>query len=188
MKRILDAACALFIQTGIQATTLDQIGLAAGVGRSQLYHFFADKADLVADVVAAEADRLLALVRPATDSMMTADDLVAFCEGIVAAYDHGSRPIRCPLGSLVHQLHPGDNRAWTTLQAGFAEWETLLRSGLQRIADGGELGDGADTDVLAAGFLAAFQGGVLLAEVKGDVEPLRRALQLALAAVPIART
>jgi hypothetical protein len=31
--------------------------------------------------------------------------------------------------------------------------------------------------VLAAGLLAAYQGGVLLADAMGDVEPLRRALE-----------
>lgn len=188
VNRVLDAACALFTEKGVRATTLDEIGAVAGVGRSQLYHFFADKADLVADVVAAQADRLNGSVRLAIDSMTTADDLSAFCDAIVYAYDSGPRPIRCPLGSLVHQLEPGDNAAWTALTAGFAEWKSLLSTGLRRIVDSGGISVDADPDVLATGLLAAYQGGVLLAEISGDVEPLRQALHLALAAVPFAHS
>jgi TetR/AcrR family transcriptional repressor of nem operon len=120
--------------------------------------------------------------------MATVDDLVTFCDTVVMSYDRGPRPIRCPLGSLVHQLEAGDNAAWAALQAGFAEWKALLISGLQRVIDSGGITGGVDPDVLATGFLAAYQGGILLAEVIGDVEPLRQALRQAMAALPVART
>lgn len=188
VSRVLDAACALFIEKGVRATTLDEIGAAAGVGRSQLYHFFADKADLTADVVTAQASRLIASIRPATESMTTVDDLVTFCDAVVLSYDCGARPIRCPLGSLVHQLEVGDNAAWAALQAGFAGWRALLASGLQRIIDNCGITGHVDTEELATGFLAAYQGGILLAEVTGDVEPLRQALHLAVSALPAAST
>lgn len=184
--RVLDAACALFVEKGVRATTLDEICAAASVGRSQLYHFFADKSDLVADVVVAQAKRLLASVRPALETMVTVADLVAICDDVVATYGAGPRPIRCPLGSLIHQLDAReDAAAWTALKQGFAEWESLLAAGLQRVLDGAGAEAASTADQLATGFLAAYQGGVLIAEVTGDVEPLRRALHMAVAALPV---
>jgi AcrR family transcriptional regulator len=181
VARVLDAACALFAEKGVRATTLDEIGAAAGVGRGQLYHFFAGKADLVADVVGLQVERIVDPIRPAVDAMSTADDVRNFCEAIISLHD-SSEKIRCPLGSLVPQLDD-DNTAREVLKAGFTQWEALLADGLRRVADSGGLISGADPAVVAGGLLAAYQGGMLLADVTGDVESLRRALNTVVTAV-----
>jgi TetR/AcrR family transcriptional regulator, transcriptional repressor for nem operon len=181
VARVLDAACALFAEKGVRATTLDEIGAAAGVGRGQLYHFFAGKADLVADVVGLQVERIVGPIRSAVDAMSTADDVRNFCEAIISLHD-SSEKIRCPLGSLVPQLDD-DNAAREALKAGFTQWEALLAEGLRRVADSGGLISGADPAVLAGGLLAAYQGGMLLADVTGDVESLRRALNTVVTAV-----
>jgi TetR/AcrR family transcriptional regulator, transcriptional repressor for nem operon len=181
VARVLDAACALFAEKGVRATTLDEIGAAAGVGRGQLYHFFAGKADLVADVVGLQVERIVGPIRSAVDAMSTADDVRNFCEAIINLHD-SSEKIRCPLGSLVPQLDD-DNAAREALKAGFTQWEALLAEGLRRVADSGGLISGADPAVLAGGLLAAYQGGMLLADVTGDVESLRRALNTVVTAV-----
>src|SRR5690348_2059558 len=104
VSRVLDAACVLFAKQGVRATTLDEIGKAAGVGRGQLYHFFADKADLVADVVALQVERVIASTQPSCDAWSTAADVRAWCEEAVGGYASSNDPIRCPIGSLVHEL------------------------------------------------------------------------------------
>ena len=175
VARVLDSACVLFAEKGIRTTTLDEIGAAAGVGRGQLYHFFADKADLVADVVALQVERIVGSIRPAVDAMSSADDVRNFCEAVIRLHDT-SEKIRCPLGSLVPQLDDNNAAAREVLKAGFTQWEALLADGLRRVADSGGLISGADPAMMAGGLLAAYQGGMLLADVSGDVEPLRRAL------------
>jgi TetR/AcrR family transcriptional regulator, transcriptional repressor for nem operon len=177
VSRVLDAACVLFAKQGVRATTLDEIGKAAGVGRGQLYHFFAGKADLVADVVVLQVERVIASMQPAFEAMSTPADVRAWCDEAVRLYASSTDPIRCPIGSLVHELDRDDGPARDALKAGFTRWEKLFAHGLRRVADNGGLLPGADPSVLAGGLLAAYQGGVLLADAKGDVEPLRRALQ-----------
>jgi TetR/AcrR family transcriptional regulator, transcriptional repressor for nem operon len=81
---------------------------------------------------------------------------------------------------LINELDQGGGPARAALQAGFARWEALIAQGFQRVADNGGLVPGTEATALAAGVLAAFQGGLLLAELIGDVEPLRRALDTAL--------
>jgi AcrR family transcriptional regulator len=175
--RILEAACLLFDRQGVRATTLDEIGAAAGVGRGQLYHFFADKADLVADVVGFQVDRVISAIQPSFDTMSTADDVRAWCEDATRQSASSTGSVRCPIGSLVYQLEPDAVTARAALRAGFARWEEIFAGGLRRVADNGGLQAGTDPSVLAAGLLAAYQGGLLLADVSGNVEPLRRALQ-----------
>jgi AcrR family transcriptional regulator len=160
----------------VRATTLDEIGAASGVGRGQLYHFFAGKADLVADVVSLQVERVIASMQPSFADMSTAADVRAWCDDAVRAYASSNDPIRCPIGSLVHELDK-DGPARAALKAGFARWEALFAEGLRRVAGNGGLRAGTDPDMLAGGLLAAYQGGVLLADARGDVEPLRRALE-----------
>lgn len=176
VARILDAACDLFGTQGVRSTTLDEIGAAAGVGRSQLYHFFVDKADLVAEVVACQVERVVDGLSPTLESMSTPGDVQAWCDDVVAFHAASAPSIRCPIGSLVHQLGESDVAARRALVTGFQRWEQLLAAGLQRVADHGGLAESSNAETLASALLAAYQGGVLLAGATGDVDPLRRAL------------
>lgn len=181
VSRILEAACVLFAKDGVRATTLDEIGAAAGVGRGQLYHFFADKADLVTDVVGFQVDRVISSIQPSFEAVSAAADVLAWCDDAVRVQASTNDPARCPIGSLVYQLDADASAARAALTAGFARWEKIFAEGLRRVADNGELLEGADPSVLATGLLAAYQGGMLLADVSGDVSALRSALQVALA-------
>ncbi|MGB6207023.1 TetR/AcrR family transcriptional regulator [Mycobacterium sp.] len=172
-------------QQGVRTTTLDEIGAASGVGRGQLYHFFASKADLVADVVSLQVERVIASMQPSFAEMSTAADVRAWCDDAVRVYASSTDPIRCPIGSLVHELDQDDGPARDALKAGFARWEALFAEGLRRVADNGGLLADTDPAMLAGGLLAAYQGGVLLADASGDVEPLRRALTALTAAALI---
>jgi TetR/AcrR family transcriptional regulator, transcriptional repressor for nem operon len=171
----------LFARDGVRATTLDEIGTAARVGRGQLYHFFADKADLVANVVGFQVERVISSIQPSFETMSTAADVRRWCEDAIRLHASTPDPIRCPIGSLVYQLDADAAAARAALVAGFARWEKIFTEGLRRVADNGELLDGTDPSVLATGLLAAYQGGMLLADVSGDVEALRDALQTVLA-------
>ena len=175
VARVLDAACELFARQGIRATTLDQVGALSRTGRGQLYLYFAGKPDLVAAVVAQQVQRVLDAQQPLLGTIATAADLRAWCD--TAARQYGEHdPIRCPLGSLVHELTGRDGAARAALAEGFERWRTELAAGLRRVEQRGELADGADPDAVATALLAAYEGAVLLAGAAGDPARLRTVL------------
>lgn len=176
VERVLDAACVLFARQGIRATTLDQIGALSGAGRGQLYHFFMGKADLVADVVARQVERVLGAQQPLLGTISTAADVRVWCTTAVEQFVQNDDPVRCPIGALVHELGEGDVAAREALAAGFGRWQTALAEGLRRVRSRGELAPGADPEAVAAALLAVYEGGVLLAGASGDLEMLRLAL------------
>ena len=55
--RIVTAAAELMSQHGVARTTIEDIQEAAAVSTSQMYHYFADKGDLVAAVIDFQTDR-----------------------------------------------------------------------------------------------------------------------------------
>jgi AcrR family transcriptional regulator len=175
VQRVIDAACELFARQGIRATTLDQVGARSATGRGQLYLYFAGKSDLVAAVVAQQVERVLDAQRPLLASMSTAAEVRAWCAAAEQWHTAHDRP-RCPIGSLVHELGEQDPAARTALADGFGRWRAALAEALRRVRDRGELAPGVDPETAAAGLLAAYQGGVLLAGATGDLTPLRLAL------------
>ena len=50
-ERIVLAAAELMAAKGVAATTLDEVRVASGTSKSQLYHHFAAKEELVREVV-----------------------------------------------------------------------------------------------------------------------------------------
>jgi AcrR family transcriptional regulator len=175
VRRVLDAACDLFARQGVRATTLDQVGTRSGTGRGQLYLYFAGKTDLVAAVVSQQVQRVLDGQRPLLDAVSTADDVRAWCAAAERWYGPDD-PVRCPIGSLVHELGEDDAAARAALAEGFGRWRAAIAEALRRVRDHGELAAGLDPDTAAGALLAAYQGGVLLAGATGDLGALRLAL------------
>ncbi len=175
MQRVLDAAGVLFARQGIRATTLDQVGALSRTGRGQLYLWFAGKSDLVHAVVTQQVQRVLDAQQPLLGRISTADDVRLWCRQVELVY-RGDDPVRCPVGSLVDELGDADSDARAALAAGLDAWTAHLAAGLRRVRARGELHPAADPDTVAVSLLAAYQGGVLLANARGDLAPLRQAL------------
>jgi AcrR family transcriptional regulator len=73
-ERLTEAAMALFLDRGFEATTLDDIAAAADVSRRSFFHYFASKEDVVFAWQEESTAALIAAVaaRPANESMLTA--------------------------------------------------------------------------------------------------------------------
>jgi hypothetical protein len=87
----------------------------------------------------------------------------------------------CPFGSLAGEVIKSDLDIREYLVQGFNEWVDVFRSGLRMMRERGELSADADPERLAYSLAAAFQGGMLLDEALGNAEPLRAALNGAIA-------
>jgi TetR/AcrR family transcriptional repressor of nem operon len=176
--RIVAAAGELIHAHGVERTTLDDVRAAAAVSKSQLYHYFTDKADLVRAVVGRQAQAVLAAQQPELDEIDSLDRLRRWRDKILALQGHGCT-LGCPLGTLVAEL-ADDELGRLALAGAFAAWQNRLRDGLAAIRDHGEILAPADLDALALGLLAATQGGLLLAQATRSVRPLQVALDMAL--------
>jgi AcrR family transcriptional regulator len=176
---IIDAAATLMYQRGVAMTSLDDVLAAAGSGKSQLYHYFESKADLVAAVI----DRQLELVlaeQPSLEHIDSWDGIEAWVAEILQEQSAPGGPFACPLGTMAAELK-NDETFRPRLDAAFRRWEAPLARGLQTMQDRGDLVVAADPARLATTVIAALQGGMLLARVRGDLTPLQDALVSAVA-------
>lgn len=181
-ERILECAAELIYRHGVQGTSNDALRRAAGVSGSQLSHYFPDKESLVRATLAWRADSMMGLredpPRGPLDTMAAlrtwADTYVGRPEVVTGG---------CSFGSLAAEVLKSDLDVRDAIAEGFARWRAQFRDGLTAMRDRGQLRAEADVDQLATSLMAAFQGGLLLTQAAGDVEPLRQALDAALAHV-----
>ena len=67
--RIVHAAASEIFLRGVSQTSLDHVKATAGVSSSQLYHYFADKRELVLSVVHHQTDTVLERQREAVGAL-----------------------------------------------------------------------------------------------------------------------
>ena len=175
-ERIVAAAAELMSQRGVARTTIEDIQEAAAVSTSQMYHYFADKGDLVAAVIDFETDRVLAVQHMGLYRLECLDDLRRWRDIMVDMMRRLGCVGGCPIGSLANDLAETDPLARAQVARSFVQWENMIRDGLKAIAARGELPDGIEVDNLALAMLAAIQGGLLLSQVRRDTTPLEAAV------------
>jgi TetR/AcrR family transcriptional regulator, transcriptional repressor for nem operon len=177
--RIVQAAAELVAEKGVAAMSLDDVGQRAHASRSQLYHYFDDRDDLIRAVVNATTDSVLLAQDALLDHLDTWAGIDRWFRALVDLQKEREARGGCPIGSLVGQLAERDPGARANLADGFERWEAHLRDGLERMQARGRLSANADPAALATATMALLQGGLLLTQVRRDPRQLRTALAAA---------
>ncbi|HEU5007059.1 MAG TPA: TetR family transcriptional regulator C-terminal domain-containing protein [Jatrophihabitantaceae bacterium] len=177
--RIVESASELMFAQGVSATTLDEVMAASGTGKSQFYQHFSDKTDLVREVVAFRAGRVLERERGYLDRVDSLSALDRWRVAVVQRVTTRRGAYGCQLGSLASELADQDEDSRVALAQHFADWESLLAAALERMRAKQVLREDADPQNLATGIMAALQGGYLMAQVMRDAAPMRTALDMA---------
>lgn len=176
--RIVEAAADLMFADGVANTSLDAVLAASGTSKSQLYHYFADKSELVLAVIVRQTERVLAGQEPQLHRLDTLAGLHRWGETLVAAQRRRRCAGGCPIGSLAAEL-ADKPLPRAVLADSFTRWESYLVAGFTAMRERGELAGGADPTDLATAVMAALQGGLLLTQTSRSTRPLRLALDMA---------
>jgi len=179
--RIVDAAAELIFQQGVVRTTIEEVRDRAHVSNSQLFHYFEDKPALVRAVIERQAERAIG-----TQEQFDLSNLDGLREWRDFVVDHNRNTGShggCPVGSLGAALAETEPEARALVAASFARWEARITAGFLQMHELGRLAPEADPRQLALATLAALEGGLLLAQVQRDSEPLAAALDAMLTLV-----
>ena len=177
--RIVQAAADLIVEKGVAGMSLDDVRERTGASRSQLYHYFEDRDDLVRAVIDATTDAVLGRQGEFLEQLDSWADIDRWFDFMV--HHQSARQARggCPIGSLAGQLAESDPKARAAIAAGFDRWVAHIRAGLARMKARGKLRKDADLTALATATMASIQGGLLLTQVHRDPRHLRIALNAA---------
>jgi TetR/AcrR family transcriptional repressor of nem operon len=182
-QRIVAAATEVVAERGVVGASLDEVGSRASASRSQLYHYFVDKDELMRAVAVATNDAVLDGQRPLFDGLGSWTGLTQWMDALVKMQEELHGRGGCPIANLVAQLGERDDNIRRELASGFDRWEAEIRVGLVGMIAAGELRADADVDLLAASTMASLQGGLMLTQARRDPQALRRAFDGALALI-----
>src|ERR1700677_344233 len=108
-QRIVAAASEVVAEKGALGASLDEVCARAPASRSQLYHYFDDKFDLMLAVAEATNDTVLDGQRDLFDYLDTWDGLVRWADALVALQQARGGQGGCPLANLLGQLGERDD-------------------------------------------------------------------------------
>ena len=181
-ERIVERAAELFAERGVAETSLDDVLTAAGAGKSQLYHYFSGRDELVEAAVGLRCTQVLAGLTQALGRVASLAGLTQALAGFVAGFEQMGLP-GCPIGSLAAEVAERNEGARLRAAAAFDAWEGLFADALDRMRQQGELRADASPAVLATALLASIEGGMVLSQTRKDPASLHIAVEAALAQV-----
>ena len=181
-ERIVERAAELFAEQGVAATSLDEVLAAARAGKSQLYHYFRGRDELVEAAVGLRCAQVLAGLTQALGAVTSLAELERALAGFADGYEQMGLP-GCPIGSLAAEVAGRNEDARLQTAAAFDAWERLFADALERMRRNGELRADALPSVLATGLLACLEGGMVLSQARQDMASLRIAVDAGLAQV-----
>jgi len=181
-ERIVERAAELFAERGVAGTSLDDVLAAAGAGKSQLYHYFSGRDDLVAAAVGLRCTQVLAGLTQALGSVASLAGLEQALNGFAAGFEQMGMP-GCPIGSLAADVAESNEGARQQAAAAFDAWERLFADALERMRQRGELRADASPAVLATALLASLEGGMVLSQTRKDAASLHIAVEAGLGQV-----
>jgi AcrR family transcriptional regulator len=172
-NRIIDAAADLFHRDGIHAVSVDDVLAQSGTGKSQMYHYFKSKDDLVLAV----ADRIQNGVT-ASPMIAPIDDWQGLETWLrihvvsMAGYEFGRG---CPIGTLAYARREDQDALGAILAATY----NIQRQPLVAFFDSrlsAQDKPAADADALATLCLATIQGAMILARNDRDGAAMEQAI------------
>jgi TetR/AcrR family transcriptional regulator, transcriptional repressor for nem operon len=174
--RIVQSAAELIFATGARETTLDQVRSAVGASKSQLYHYFGDKEELLSAVIDFQGALIIEAQQPELGAIDSIASLKRWRDKLVQLSDAQGRIGGCPIGSLANELASHSETHRRALAAHFDHWAALIEDGLLRMQASGRLAPPLDPKALSTTILTAVQGGLLLAKLQRSSMALGAAL------------
>jgi AcrR family transcriptional regulator len=181
--RIVSAAAELVGVHGVSGTSLDAVMAASETSKSQLYHYFGNKDELMCAVVEAQAGKVIDFQGSCLKSVRSLADLRKWRDTVVRLNRAHGGVGGCPIGSLASELSDRSETARTLIVKSFRTWESHLAGAFEAMVGAGELDAAVNKSVLATAVLGALQGGLLLAQTTRSTKPLELSLDMALSHV-----
>jgi len=167
---IIETARELFHRQGVRATSIDQILEASGTGKSQFYHYFGSKDEIVHEVLRFYLDIFRSGKAPVKVQIENWDDLESFFLDHVKTIKKYDYERSCPIGSIGGELASENENVRRDVNLVFEYVRDNISSFFDELKSRGELKESADPQSMADFCIASVQGALLVSKVRKDSE------------------
>lgn len=176
--RIVAGAAALIAERGVEHMSVDDVLASAGASKSQLYHYFADREELIDAAVERRCNDVLEQLGGAFAQIESLAELERRLEGFVVVFEETFDG--CPLGTIAADVAGRHAGAQQQVVTAFSAWEGVFADLFARLRERGELRPDADPGMLATALLTSLEGGQLLSQMRRDASSVRIAIAASL--------
>ncbi len=165
----LERAMQTFWAKGYEATSLDDLCAATGLGRSSLYAAFGDKQGLYLSALERyETAAIGRITASLSSSKSPLDGIVAFINRIIDDIVAGPGRRGCFIGNCAAELARQDRMVASHVRHSMDRVQSTFRMAIVQARDSGQLPTNADVDALAAFLMSGIQGLRLVGKANPD--------------------
>lgn len=177
----LELAMQAFWAKGFEATSLDDLCEATGLGRSSLYAAFGDKQTLYLNALARYEEAAVARINASlAGSASPRAGIAKFVERAIDDIVAGPGRRGCFIGNCTAELARQDSLVAKRVRQSIERVQSTFRDALLQAKGAGEINKNADVDALAAFIMSAIQGLRLVGKAKPEREHLNAIAQVML--------
>lgn len=166
--KIVETARELFHRNGVKATSVDEILKISGAGKSQFYHYFKNKDDIVHAVLQFYLQLFKQGKGPVRLQINSWDDLEEFFYSHVRGIEMFNSERSCPIGSIGNELASENEEIRKDVNLIFGFMRNNISNFFADLKADGKLNKTADPESLADFCISTVQGALLLAKVRKD--------------------
>lgn len=166
-QKILNGAFELFHGHGVHATSVDDILARSGAGKSQFYHYFESKEEILHVML----QGILLMIREGQTHFKPIHSWEDFRNWLDRSIDKQREwgcSRACPVGQIAAQLSDEDVLLKEDVRSIFEAMKAFPRRFFMTLQEQGALVDNADPDVMADMCIAVIQGSALMTKVNLD--------------------
>jgi TetR/AcrR family transcriptional regulator, transcriptional repressor for nem operon len=167
-QKIIQTAFDLFHKQGIHATSVDEILAKSKTGKSQFYHYFKSKDDVIHAVVKGFCEKLCNKEIPLQWNITTWDELKNWFEFFIQCQKSMGCARGCPMGLIGYELTEGQEAIRKDISHAFDVTKEPLIKFFSALKTKGKLKASADPQALAEFCYLVMQGGLIVSKIQKD--------------------
>ncbi len=171
-QAILDSAFDLFHERGIHATSIDDILKKSDAGKSQFYHYFKNKEDILHEILQG-AYHMIKNGDTHMKPIHSWEDFRTWLDVAIEKQEEHGFSRACPIGQICGQLCDEDKLLRQDINLIFEAVKDFPKAFFIAEKARGKLSENADPDTMADMCVATMQGASLLAKANKNSMSLR---------------
>lgn len=176
-SKIINTAFELFHKQGINATGVEEILAKSGTGKSQFYHYFKNKEDLIAAVIKDFCEKLCNRELPIKYDITSWKGLEQWFGFFIQYQDKICCERGCPMATIGYELTADDETIRREIDKIFELSIKPIGDFFTHLKSQGKLKPSADPQALAELCFVTMQGGMLVSKIKKDTLAFKRSIK-----------
>ncbi len=171
-EALLETAQGLMLSKGYSATSIDDICKAANLTKGGFFHYFSSKEDLGKAVLERYTLSMFQLARNASFSKKSdpLQRVYGYIDFMIELAKDPARRSGCLLGNFAQVLSDTHPEIRSQCETYFNKWVDMLKHELDQVKTAHRIKHAIDTRGIADHFVALFEGSLMLAKTRQDLD------------------